>query len=200
MDKKTINKWEKITENCLQHNRQFMQICNSFSRGFLGELLVFNQLLKTYGKNISKPENGILFYGSSKKGHDIELKLGERKIYINAKATTMHDKNGQPYWVRQHARNFAKIETKSGKTYIKPRKDYKKDFYYVYVDLKKWEDKGITDFYALSDTDAKKLFGPKYQRERRKKGFKIRNNDSDDFWIEYTDIKQFKDNKIKKIK
>ena len=142
-----------------------------------------------------KDSNHIDFRGSSIKGHDIEMRIDGRLLKINAKGTTERDSKGFPRWVRQHARNYVKIIPQiSGMVRIEVLKEYDPEFYYVFVDIRKWLDNKAPDFYVLSDKDAKQIFGNKYRKACD--GIPARKNDSDDMWIEYKDIKRYKNNSL----
>ena len=71
-----------------------------FDRGFIGELLVLKQLLRAY-----KASN-IKYFGSANRGRDFELISKGRTIQIEVKSASEWDKNKNPKWVRQHAKNF----------------------------------------------------------------------------------------------
>ena len=163
-----------------------------FDRGFIGELLVLRQLLRTY------KTGSIKYFGSANRGRDFELTLKGRTIQIEVKSTSEWDKNKNPKWVRQHARNFCdiKIDKRSAKQYVSPRKDHGSNLFWVFVDVKTWFEKKQTSFFVLLDKKVKARFGEKYQKLYHKK---IRKSQSDDCWIEYADVKNFKDNRLTKL-
>lgn len=204
MDKKTYKNWKSLTDKILEDCWKFRKyLCDKpFDRGFIGELLVIKQLLKTYKTDIcSLPENSITYAGSSNKGWDIELKLNARSIFFNAKSTTQ-DESGRPKWVRQSASTFcvvefAKIKPKGFKQDISLRTDYDSNLYYVFVDVGTWLKNRNADYFILSDKEAKSTFGKIYLKL---KNGKVRKSKSTDFWVEYRDIKNFKDKYLKSIR
>lgn len=198
LDRKKLDDWEKLTNAVLKSSRDFMRSCNEkFGRGFIGELLTFSQLISRYKSEFSIANNELIYYGSSKKGVDIRMVLNGNNIEINSKGTTVHDKMG-PKWVRQHARSFCIIQDIGDISKIIPRTDYLPNFFYIYVDIKKWIDGGSPDFFILSDEDAKKTFGEVYKSNYD--GKPKRKTDSDDMWVLYSDIKGFKDNDLSLFK
>lgn len=188
--------WRRLSDKLLADCRKFMLSCNEqFGRGFIGELLVFRQLLVSFEKKLLG-NNSIEYFGSSKKDYDIKLLVNNNSIEINAKGTTQSDKNGNPRWVRQHASAFADI--KQGKRIIvKPKKAFRHNFFYIYVDINAWIKKGKARFFVVSDKEANKVFGSKFARHFN--GKKARKNNSDDMWVEYKDIKRFRDDSLKRL-
>jgi len=199
MDKKTYKKWKNLTDKTLNNSREFRNLCGRpFDRGFIGELLVIKQLLKTYKAGLcSFPENNFIYAGSANKKWDIELKLNGKIIQINAKATTQSDKNG-PHWVRQKASTFCdiKINSKSLQQRVSLKTDYDPNLFYVFVDVGTWLKKRTTQFFTLSDKKAKLIFGQKYSKYFNKQK---RKSPTDDFGIDYKDIKTFEDRNLKSI-
>lgn len=165
MDNEKLKKWKTLANTILEASRDFMNSGNEkFARGIIGELLTFSRLISTYENDLlSSNNNEIVYLGSSRKGLDINLLLNGNKIEINSKGTTEYDKNGKPKWVRQHARNFCTFsDNQDGTNTISPITNYKDDFFYIYVDIKKWLQTAGADFFVLSDEEAKKIFGKKY--------------------------------------
>jgi len=199
MKKEIIDKWKMSSRQLLCSFRQFMQGCSvKAGRGLIGEILVFERLICRYERKLSLNDNNyIKFLGSSKKGYDIHMVINDQVYKINAKGTTEYDANRYPRWVRQHARSYAEILVKKGKTYIEIQKKYDNNLFYVFVDIKKWLKTGSADYYILSDKEAKQVFGKKYKLSND--GKKVRRNNSDDMWIEYRDIRDFKDNSLARI-
>jgi hypothetical protein len=199
MTKQSLQTLHKSSQQLIRAFHVFMNKVNtSAGRGIIGEILVFDRLIRQYRKSLLSKDNHIKFLGSSIKGHDIEMYIKERKIKINAKGTTVKDKYGKPRWVRQHARIYADISIKDGKTVVKVNKKPKKDLYYVFMDVKVWlKPHKKADFYVLSDKEATQIFGNKYKRLYNNKI--IRKTDSDDLWVEYEDIKNFKNNSLSRI-
>ena len=162
-----------------------------FDRGFIGELLVLRQLLRTY------KTGGIKYFGSANRGRDFELTLKGRTIQIEVKSTGEWDKNKNPKWVRGSAKNFCYIKIdKQKRQYVSPCKDYNPNLFWVFIDVKTWLERKQTYFFVLSDKKAKSIFYKKYRGYYHKK---IRGNKSTDFWIEYFDVKNFKDNRLTKL-
>lgn len=199
MDKKLVAEWKYEISKILYASRKFMQSCNkNFGRGFIGELLVLNQLIKTFEKELCQEGNEIKYSGSSRKKFDFELILGSKVIEINSKGTLVLDKKTKkPLWVRQHAGNFCRIGEKSGATTISLIKEYRKNYFYIYVDVNAWLIKGKTDFYVLSDKEAKMIFGKIYKRDHH--GEKP-HRESDDMWIKYEDVFKRKDKNLSQFK
>lgn len=199
MDKKLLTAWEAEIDKILTASHKFMQSCNkNFGRGFIGELLVLNQLIKTFRNELYKEGNEIKYSGSSKKDFDFELILGSKVFEINAKGTLVLDKkNNKPLWVRQHAGNFCRIGKKSGVSEISLFKEFRKNYFYIYVDVNAWLKKGKAEFYVLSDKEAKMTFGKIYKRDHH--GEKP-HRQSDDMWIKYEDIFKRKDNNLFQFK
>lgn len=203
MDKKTYKNWKSLTDKMLDDSWKFRNLCRRpFDRGFIGELLVIKQLLKTYETDIcSFPENILNYAGSSNKGWDIEMMLNGKSIFFNAKATTQEER-GRPKWVRQSATTFCdvkftKIKPKGFKQDISLRTDYNSNLYYVFIDVGTWLKNRNADYFVLSDKEAKSTFGKKYLKL---KNGEIRKSESTDFWVEYKDIKNFKDRYLKSIR
>jgi hypothetical protein len=206
MDMTIAKEWERSANKILDVSWEFMKSCNvSFDRGFVGELLTLSQLIRTYEDVLSIEGNRISYLGSSIKGHDIQLLLNDYDIKINCKGTTLHV-DGKPRWVRQHARKFCTIVPNShGICKITPREDYEPNFFYVYVDIKKWLDTHCPDFFVLSDEEAKKNFGADYATNYN--GEPRRTNDSDDMWVGFSgdrnkygyDLNQYNDNTLSRF-
>jgi len=199
MNQKTIEDMKKVIKDVLEAGKRFHKVFGkTYSSGVIGELLVTQRILEECGRDLCLKDDGnIAFKGNNIQSFDIILILKGKEFRINAKATT-ESQDGKPKWVRQHARTYTNIVNKNGTTICSPRTDYVKTLFYVFVDVKKWLEKSQTDFYILSDSEAKKTFGKKYSR--RYNGKPIRKNESDDMWIEYKDIKKYKDNNFKKFK
>lgn len=205
MNKKTYKNWKSLTDKMLEDSWKFRNLCGRpFDRGFIGELLVIKQLLETYEADIcSLLENNLIYAGSSNKGWDIELMLNGKFIFLNAKATTeLHD--SKPRWVRQQAKVFCdiKINQKNLRQHISLKTDFDSNLFYVFVDVGTWLKNHKANYYILSDKEAKSKLGRKYRngRNRDEKKEKIRKTGSTDFWVEYKDVKNFKDKYLKSIK
>jgi len=179
MNQKKLDDMKKVIKDVLEAGKRFHKIFGkTYSSSVIGELLVTQRILENYGKDLcSKDDCNIEFKGNSIQNFDISLILKGGKFRINAKATT-ESQNGKPKWVRQHAKTYTNIVNKNRKTICYPRTDYDETLFYVFVDVKKWLKKSKTDFYILSDSDAKKTFGKKYSKEHN--GKPIRKNKSDD--------------------
>jgi hypothetical protein len=195
MKNSSLKRWEQSLDKLLNAVRAFGQVCDRpFDRGFIGELLALRQLFKTYGRRSSSIE----YYGSSAKEHDIKVRLGKKTIKLNIKSTRTWDNRNQPRWVRQSANTFCDITIlKSGVQRVQLKKDYDPSLFYIFVDVKKWLESDIADFYVLSDQKAKIVFGKKYRRFYNGKTRKSKS--TADFWIEYTDIKNFKDDYFRSL-
>lgn len=199
MDKKLLSQWEKDINQVLKSSRSFMKSCNkAFGKGFIGELLVFQQLIKVFKKDLLLDGNEIRYFGSSKKDYDFELMINNKKYEINAKGTLVVDRYNNPKWVRQHASMFCIIENKKGKTIITSYNKFKKNYYYCYVNVNTWLETGKASLFIVSDKEAKNIFGKKYQKSNNNK--QIRKNNSDDMWIEYQDLAKHRDNSFSKLK
>ena len=199
MDKRKLKDWESDVSNILIASQKFMKSCNKmFGRGYIGELLVFQQLIKSFERELILDQNKIIYHGSSKKDFDFELYLNGNIIQVNAKGTLVVDKDSNPKWVRQHALKFCNSVPKSGKTLITVNTEYRSNFFYIYVDVNAWLEKGKASFFVLSDKEAKNKFGRKYKKCYNNK--KRRKNDSDDMWIEYSDISEYVDNNLNGLK
>ena len=195
-----INDMERAIVQVLKAGKRFYDIFGStYSSGVIGELLVIKRILERYKKELASNKNcEIKFEGKCIQHYDIFFVLKGSKFEINAKATMESDKNKRPKWVRQHAKDYTNIKNEDKKTLCSPRTDYNKTLFYIFVDVKKWLEKSKADFYILSDSNAKKTFGKKYSKQQNSKP--IRQNESDDMWIEYKDIKKYKDNNFKRFK
>lgn len=206
MENKEFQRWKKLTNEILDTSRKFGQeVCQgkSFDRGFIGELLVVKQLLETYGAKLcSRVDNRLTYVGSVQKKWDIEMKLNGKSIYINAKSTRVKTKDNRPRWVRQSAKIFCdiKIDPRNHRQQVDSKKNYDSSLFYVFVDVGNWLASGHTDFFTLSDKEAKSIFGKKYRKIYHGKNGKVRKTDSTDFWVEYKDVEHFKDNHLKLIK
>src|SRR3989338_9954618 len=101
MTNKEFKEWKKSTERLLNDCWKFRKLCDKpFDRGFIGELLVLEQLLQIYKTVNTK------YLGSATRGRDFELTFKNGPIkYIEVKSTSEWDKNKKPKWVRQNARN-----------------------------------------------------------------------------------------------
>lgn len=202
MKSKKFKNWESLTNKMLDNSWKFRNLCEkSFDRGFIGELLVLKQLLDTYKSELcSVIDSSIAYTGGSKGGWDIVLKLNNKTIKINAKATTEISKSeNKPKWVRQHAKTFCNIEVnrKDLRQCVSLRTDYDPNLFYVFVDVGTWLKTHKAHFFTLSDRKAKQIFGKKYSQ-----GAKVyirKNIKSDDFWVEYKDIKDFRDQHLRKF-
>lgn len=200
MEKKKLKKWAESTHKTLEACRKLRKLCGKpFDRGFIGELLVLERLLKTYQSRLcASADNRFEYAGSANKEWDISLTLGKRMVYINAKATGVHDKENSPRWVRQNAKTFCDIEINPRTFRQRVGKEKKGDpnLFYVFVDVGTWIDNGTADFFTLSHKKASELFREKYFQPYNGK---IRKNGSTDFWVEYKDVKQFKDPNLGRI-
>ncbi len=198
MEQKKIYELQKVIDKVLKATKRFHEVFGKvYNSGFIGELLVMQRILKIYEKALLKGAE-LEFKGNHYKGYDIAFTLNSRTFKINAKATTKHLKNDKPEWVRQHAKTYMKLVDKNGIILCYSRTDYDKNLFYVFVDVKKWLDKSKPDFYILSDLDAKKTFSRIYSKSH--KGKPLRKNKSDDFCIEYKNIKKYKDNNFRRFK
>jgi len=200
MKRQELKKWQDLTQKILNDAWQFKQLCKKpFDRGFIGELLVLNTILKTYGSDIcNSPNSNFVYAGSANKKWDISLTLGNKTIFINAKSTTMHDKNMNPLWVRQNAKTFCdiNIDTKTFKQFVSLKKESEPNLFYVFVDTGGWLKNHEKKLFTLSDKEANLIFGKDYLKSYHKK---VRKSKSTDFWIKYKDIKKYEDNKISRI-
>ena len=117
-----------------------------FDRGFIGELLIYEQLLRTH-----RVED-IKYFGSANKGYDFELRLNKRTIQIEVKSTSVKDENGKPKWVRQRAEKFCdiKFDEQSARQYVSLGRDYKPHLFYVFVDVGTWLKKRRAALFVLS--------------------------------------------------
>ncbi len=203
MKREELKEWTDSTRKTLDTCREFSKLCcKPFDRGFIGELLVLGRLLETYkSKLCASAENGFKYAGSAKKGWDISLTLGKKTIYVNAKATTEKGKDKvNPKWVRQHARNFCNIEVdpRNPVQKVGTKKEVEDDLFYVFVDVRLWKDQGTTNLFTFSHKEAAKVFGRKYFKSWNGK---IRENNptTDDFWVEYEDVKKFRDPNLNRL-
>jgi hypothetical protein len=199
MKNKEFKGWENSTEKLLDDCWKFRKLCGKpFDRGFIGELLVLKQLLDTYKANLcSKLDNKIIYAGSANKRWDLELTLNGRTIQIDAKATTVYDKDNKPKWVRQHAKNFCDVKIKeNSRQLVSLSAGYTHNLFYIFVNVEAWLKNHTPQFFTLSDKKAKSVFGKKYFR--RYNGQK-RKSRSTDFWVEYEDIKNFEDRRLRKL-
>lgn len=200
MKKEELKKWEDSTRKTLKACRGFSKLCGKpFDRGFIGELLVLERLLKTYGSRLcASAENGFKYVGSANKGWDISLTLGKKTIYVNAKATTVMDK-GDPKWVRQDASNFCDIKfhskTKAQKV-GKVKEGNPPNLFYIFVDVGKWVKIGTADFFTLPHRKAASTFRRIYFRFHNGD---VRSNNTTNFNVEYKNVKKFKDLNLIKI-
>ena len=202
MDPHKLNEMDHGISDVLEAGRRFDKVFGkSYSSGVIGELLVTKRIIEKYKQELTSSNRcNIQFKGNCIQDFDIILDINGIKFKINAKATTERDKKtGKPRWVRQHAKKYVNITyDKNNKTICSPMMDYNKALFYVFVDVKKWLEESKTDFYVLSDLDAKKTFGKKYSKDYH--GKYKRKNGSDDMWIEYKDLKQYQDNNLKRFK
>ena len=191
MDKKTYKNWEGLTDKMLNDSWKFRNLCGRpFDRGFIGELLVLKQLLKRYrDKLCSSLDNDIVYAGSANKEWDIKLALDAKTILLNAKATTVLDTKNKPRWVRQDAKSFCDIKIDKKGQWVLPKKS-NPGLFYVFVDVGTWLKNKNADYFILSDKMAKLKFGKKYSNLYNGK---TRKTGSTDFWVEYSDVKSFKD-------
>lgn len=201
MDTQKLNDWKEKADKLLESSRDFMISTDNktFARGIIGELLTFSQLISKYERELIFNENKIKYYGSSKKGYDFKLSLNGCDIEIDSKATTNYVKQ-KPRWVRQHARKFCEfLDNQDGTKNIIPRKD---NFFYIYVDVKKWLDDSKADFYILSNYETIEEFGSYYKQfaETYELDHNGEKRKSDDMWVEYDSIKKYKDNDLTVLK
>jgi len=205
MEPKIFKRWGISTRRTLDTIWKFRKLCGRpFDRGFIGELLVLEQLLKTYkSKLCASTNNGFVYEGSSNKKWDISLTLDEKTVYINAKATSTKDKkgkNGKPRWVRQQARLFCDVEIDKRTSIQKVGKKRKEDInlFYVFVDVGSWVENGDAKvkFFTLSHKKAASIFRKKYFKGQNNKE---RKSKSTDFWVEYKDIEGFNDDELRRI-
>lgn len=199
MQKKEFKKWTKLTKKILDDCREFRKLCDKpFDRGFIGELLVLKQLLDTYKTKLcANSDNKIIYAGSANKKWDFALKLNGEIIQINAKATTVLDKNHKPRWVRQQAKTFCDIKIERNlKQLVSLNADNDHHLFYVFVDVGIWLKNRPQQFFTLSDQKAKLIFGKKYFKLYNGQ---VRKSKSTDFWVEYENIKHFKDQRLRKL-
>ncbi|OGY63625.1 MAG: hypothetical protein A3I89_00220 [Candidatus Harrisonbacteria bacterium RIFCSPLOWO2_02_FULL_41_11] len=194
MKNQDFKKWKNLIKKVLDDCWEFRSLCGKpFDRGFIGELLVLKRLLEKYEVQLCSDSGEFVYAGSSNKGWDIELKLGDKFIRFDAKATTTLAPNGEPRWVRQASNNrFCNviINKRNFRQKISLKKDFNPKLFFVYVDVNAWLKNRRADYYILSDRETKLVFGKKYQRLYNGK---IRESGSTDFWVEYDDVKNFKD-------
>lgn len=192
MDKKTYKNWSNLTDKMLNDSWEFRNLCGKpFDRGFIGELLVLKQLFKRYGAKLcSSPKNDIIYAGSANKEWDIKLILNSKSILLNAKATTVVDSKRRPRWVRQDAKCFCDIKINKKKQRVSLKIKSNPNLFYAFVDVEAWLKNHNANYFILSDRKAKSKFGVKY---RNLYNGEIRKTDSTDFWVEYDDVKGFKD-------
>ncbi len=200
MEKKTFKDWEESTREVLDATWKFRDLCKKpFDRGFIGELLVLERLLKTYKSKLCTHDNGFIYVGSANKGWDISLTINNETKYINTKATSMADGEGCPKWVRQDAKLFCevKFDQKTEEQLVSPKK-HLDNFFYIFVDVGSWlkNPKAKTIFYTLSDREAGNIFRKKYFKGHNKK---VRKNKTTDFHVKYEDIKNRRDDNINRI-
>ena len=198
MKKEIFDQWRKLTNEMLDVSWKFGRLCKKpFDRGFIGELLVFKQILDTYKKELCLSNNSITYVGSANKKWDMELVINEKATKINAKATRVTDKSGKPKWVRQSAKLFSDIKIdKEGMQRVSPKTSYESGMFYVFVDVNVWFKKRKPEFFTLSEKQAISIFNKKYSKEHNKK---IRESRSTDFWVEYRDVKKFKKAHLKRL-
>ena len=88
-------------------------------------------------------------------------------------------------WVRARARDYAVVRTnhRTGFQDIHCRTDFRKGFYYVFVDSVGFTKTGEAKFYTLSDREAKTTLTGVYHKAHAAHGNRRRprNLDSDDF-------------------
>ena len=158
MDPRKLKEMKKVVDAVLKAGKRFYKTFEgrTYSTGVIGELLVTQGILETYGKDLcSKNDNDIQFKGSCIQNFDIIFNLKGSKFKINAKATTTYNKENAPEWVRQHAKTYMNIEfKKNGTQSCSEKTDCDETLFYVFVDVKKWLDKSKTDFYILSNKEA----------------------------------------------
>ncbi|KKW11683.1 MAG: hypothetical protein UY50_C0008G0009 [Parcubacteria group bacterium GW2011_GWA2_49_9] len=202
MKKEEVRKWVDSTRKTLDACRKFSKLCGKpFDRGFIGELLVLERLLKTYGAKLcSFAANGFQYVGSANKRWDISLTLGKKTVYLNAKATRVKDKTKNPRWVRQQAKTYCVIEVdpETSKQIVGKEIDIDNgsNLFYVFVDVDTWIKHGTTNFFTLSHKKAAEIFSKKYSRLYHNR---VRESRSTDFWIEYKDVKEFTDPNLRRL-
>lgn len=203
MKNQEFKKWENLAKKILDDCWKFRRLCDKpFDRGFIGELLVLKQLLNTYKTELcSTLENKIIYAGSANKKWDFELKLNRKTIQIDSKATTIWDQYDKPKWVRQKGANFCnvkfkKVDSRGFKQDVSLESNYDKNFFYVFVDAKAWMNNRKAQFFTLSDKEAKSTLGGKYKKHHNKE---IRRSETTDLWVEYKDIKDFRDQHFRKL-
>ncbi len=101
----------------------------------------------------------------------------------------------EPRWVRQNAKKFCNIQIieRENMQVVTGIEEFDRNMYYVYVDVKVWLGNKKADYYILSDKKAKEIFGEKYSSLYHKVVGARQNINSTDFWVEYNDVKSFKD-------
>ena len=199
MEKKTYKKWKDLTNKLLVECRKFRQLCGKpFDRGFIGELLVVKQLLETHKDELCFGNNDLIYLGSANKGWDMELWVSGKSIRFDAKATTTLSSKKEPKWIRQSASVFCDVKiNRERRQTVSLKTDFDPHMFYVYVDVGVWLKSGQADYYILSDKKAKSVFSKKYKNIY---DGRIRDSNSSDFWVEYSDVKKFKDNSFSSIK
>ena len=198
MEKTEIKKMKEAINDVLKAGKKFNDVFKkTYSSGVIGELLVTQRLLDTYGKDFCSKDNcNIKFEGNCIQNFDIILVLDGIEFKINAKATRVQEK-GYPKWVRQSAKKFVEYKQNKNLYYdITQKKKYDDNLFYIYVNVKKWLDSEKTDFYVLSDEDVTKSGNIKgFIKCHSGKKKKIYT----DMWVEYKHIRQFKDNKLERF-
>ncbi|MBI4084907.1 MAG: hypothetical protein HY432_00085, partial [Candidatus Liptonbacteria bacterium] len=119
----------------------------------------------------------------------IKLILNTKSILLNAKATTVLDNKRRPRWVRQDAKCFCDIVINKKRQRVSLKTKSNPNLFYVFVDVGTWLKNRNANFFILSDKKAGLKFGTEY---RNLYNGKIRKTDSTDFWVEYSDVKGFK--------
>lgn len=192
-----VEAWTRSTDQLLAAARAFIQTSgnNAFLRGIRGEILTLRQILQTHRETLSLVGAQLDYGGSSRKGHDIMIRIGDREVRLDCKEKTEGD-----HWVRLHGRNFAnvKVDELTRQQQVQMLTDFRPDFYYVFVDSVGFSETGEASFYLMSDKEAKETIGAIYKRRLEGKR-RIRNENSDDFWVYPSEIDAFSDNSLERL-
>jgi len=192
-----VEAWTRSIDQFLAVARAFIQTSgnNAFLRGIRGEILTLRQILQTHRETLSLVNAQLGYGGSSRKGHDIMIRIGDREVRLDCKEKTEGD-----HWVRLHGRTFADVtvDELTRQQHVEMRTDFRHDFYYIFVDSVGFSETGEASFYLLSDKEAKETIGSIYKRRLEGKK-RIRNENSDDFWVYPAEIGAFSDNSLERL-
>lgn len=193
-----VGLWTRTTKEFLIATRRFAQVTgnNAFLRGIRGEILTLQQILRTYRDTLSEPSAQLDYRGSSRREYDLLVSVGDRELRIDCKEKSQGD-----HWVRAHGRDYTdvQVDQSTRRQRVRMRTDYRDDFFYVFVDSADFAETGEAAFYVLSDREAKETIGMAYKRRFHGRK-RIRNPESDDFWIHPEDLQEFSDNRLKRLR